>query len=482
MQPEQEEEAATKSWTVAAASHDDDVTICGGNLTQRQGFEREVWRTDVLEGRRSDSNYVKGMSSPSSCFPSSQAPRLPNIGAVCGELPLSAARPMADRNGTPEQDEPVPISDNTNSRSTEFDDMYAFSDDPVDEFARDLHEELAKDSPGEFENDLDTDVTPEYSPEPQDEPGRPFLGLGENQGRMMQEIRHRMRDMERRLQDRLARKNRRMRSESRERSRTSSRTRRKSRSPQRRAEDRGHVIMGRTPFVAAIRRSRLPKNFDKPTDLKYDGTTDPQDHLDAFEARINLERGVAFKDLQTFRRNSYPILPQAEPRQNTRYPYLGLSKGLVNQFESISTGSIKAVANVDPWNQGVLSYTFVAGLAEGDFRRHLTTKDVKTMEEIQKVALKYMRDEDVRKVVSSKRKTPTGTPQKVANTGNQVNLLRSPISKGEKFSSYTLLKGTISEIYHQISHRGILPKPWQIKARANANKAHFCDYHKVHGH
>ncbi|RYQ88415.1 hypothetical protein Ahy_B09g095620 [Arachis hypogaea] len=50
-----------------------------------------------------------------------------------------------------------------------------------------------------------------------------------------------------------------------------------------------HTIMGATPFTERILRAKLPKGFDKPTDMKYDGTKDPQEHLMAFEARMNLE-------------------------------------------------------------------------------------------------------------------------------------------------------------------------------------------------
>nr|XP_025647775.1 uncharacterized protein LOC112742761 [Arachis hypogaea] len=50
-----------------------------------------------------------------------------------------------------------------------------------------------------------------------------------------------------------------------------------------------HIIMGATPFTERILRAKLPKGFDKPTDMKYDGTKDPQEHLTAFEAIMNLE-------------------------------------------------------------------------------------------------------------------------------------------------------------------------------------------------
>ncbi|RYR62691.1 hypothetical protein Ahy_A04g020412 [Arachis hypogaea] len=50
-----------------------------------------------------------------------------------------------------------------------------------------------------------------------------------------------------------------------------------------------HTIMGATPFTEGILRAKLHRGFDKPTDMKYDGTKDPQEHLTAFEARMNLE-------------------------------------------------------------------------------------------------------------------------------------------------------------------------------------------------
>ncbi|QHO56020.1 uncharacterized protein DS421_3g70100 [Arachis hypogaea] len=49
------------------------------------------------------------------------------------------------------------------------------------------------------------------------------------------------------------------------------------------------MIMGATRFHRSILEVQLPKHFDKPTDMRYDGTQDPLEHLTAFEARMNLE-------------------------------------------------------------------------------------------------------------------------------------------------------------------------------------------------
>ncbi|XP_016168942.1 pre-mRNA-splicing factor 38B-like [Arachis ipaensis] len=159
---------------------------------------------------------------------------------------------------------------------------------------------------------------------------RPFGGTGDNHARIMQELRHRMQDLERRLAERERDQRSPERSPTRSRSRSRSRRtpspqyesestgervrpRRRSRDPiiyarheRRRASNRGNeeahrennesrrtargpVIIGATPFHRSVLEVRLPKHFDKPTDMKYDGTQDPLEHLTAFEARMNLE-------------------------------------------------------------------------------------------------------------------------------------------------------------------------------------------------
>nr|XP_025685562.1 uncharacterized protein LOC112786397 [Arachis hypogaea] len=141
---------------------------------------------------------------------------------------------------------------------------------------------------------------------------RPFGGTGDNHARIMQELCHRMQDLERRLADRERDQRTPERSHSRSRSRSRSR---RTPSPQvesestgergcarrrhdpviyakregrrttnrgdedaRREDDegrtntRGPVIIGATPFHHSILEVWLPKHFDKPTDMRYDGT------------------------------------------------------------------------------------------------------------------------------------------------------------------------------------------------------------------
>ncbi|MED6169314.1 hypothetical protein PIB30_020294 [Stylosanthes scabra] len=54
----------------------------------------------------------------------------------------------------------------------------------------------------------------------------------------------------------------------------------------------------------------------------------------------------------------------------------------------------------------------------------------------------------------------------------------------QKYDHYTLLKASITEIYQQISDKGILPRARTLRGRTqnSKNKTLFCDYHQGYGH
>ncbi|MED6213300.1 hypothetical protein PIB30_091830, partial [Stylosanthes scabra] len=99
----------------------------------------------------------------------------------------------------------------------------------------------------------------------------------------------------------------------------------------------------------------------------------------------------------------------------------------------------QVVREVNFWNQAVVALGFTFGLTKSEFRRHLVSKEVKSMEEIQKIALEYMRNEDTKAVNSAKRKNqPNFLPQ------NSSSVTRNPIPKAGKFHDYTPLNASIA--------------------------------------
>ncbi|XP_029146565.1 uncharacterized protein [Arachis hypogaea] len=253
--------------------------------------------------------------------------------------------------------------------------------------------------------------------------------------------------------------------------------------------------MGATPFTERILKAKLPKSFDKPTDMKYDGTKDPKEHLTAFEARMNLEgaadavrcrafpvtlAGPAIKwfnalpnrSIAGFHDITRKFMAQFTTRiTKAKHPISLLG---VTQKQDESTRKYLDRFNdecltIDGLTDSVASLCLTNGLMNEDFRKHLTTKPVWTMHEIQNVAKDYINDEEVSQVVAANKRqhnhTLHGNPAQRHNPPPRENQKDHPKPTNTscpprigKFSNYTSLTAPITEIYHQIVDRGIIPK------------------------
>ncbi|XP_072076812.1 uncharacterized protein [Arachis hypogaea] len=178
--------------------------------------------------------------------------------------------------------------------------------------------------------------------------------------------------------------------------------------------------MGATPFTERILKAKLPKGFTKPMDMKYDGTKDPQEHLTAFEARMNLEgaadavrcrafpvtlAGPANKwfnalpnwSITGFHDISQKFMAQFTTRiTKAKHPISLLG---ITQRQDESTRKYLDCFNdrclmVDGLTDSVASLGLTNGLMNEDFQKHLTTKPVWTMHEIQSIAKEYINDEE----------------------------------------------------------------------------------------
>nr|XP_025631391.1 uncharacterized protein LOC112726275 [Arachis hypogaea] len=244
--------------------------------------------------------------------------------------------------------------------------------------------------------------------------------------------------------------------------------------------------MGAIPFHRSILEVRLPKHFDKPTNMRYDGTQDPLEHLTTFEARMNLE-GVG----DEVRCRAFPVT---------------LAGPVFRWFNGFPQGSIYGPGEptrkyldrfndecleIDGLTDSVASLCLTNGLLNEDFRKHLTTKPVWTMHEIQTVAKEYINDEEVSQVVTAnKRHSSYNQPRQQGLGERQKEQAREegpskaprPFSRIGKFTNYTPLTLPIMEVYQQIAEKGILSKPQPLNDHTGGNKSLYCDYHKGYGH
>ncbi|XP_015938985.1 uncharacterized protein LOC107464578 [Arachis duranensis] len=275
--------------------------------------------------------------------------------------------------------------------------------------------------------------------------------------------------------------------------------------------------MGATPFHRSIVEVRLPKHFDKLTNMRYDGTQDPQEHLTAFEARMKL-KGVGDK----VRCRAFLVtLPGPAIRWFNSLPqgsvagFSDISRAFLAQFTTRIAKAKQPInllgvtqrtgeptrkyldrfnnefLEIEGLTDSVASLCLKNGLLNEDFRKHLTTRPVWTMQEIQIVAKEYINDEEVSQVVAANKQQPShNQPRQHGNGERQKEHARDGgpsktprlFPRIGKFTNYTPLTLPIIEVYQQIAEKGILSKPRPLKDRTMGNKSLYCDYHKGYEH
>ncbi|XP_016191587.1 uncharacterized protein LOC107632418 [Arachis ipaensis] len=241
--------------------------------------------------------------------------------------------------------------------------------------------------------------------------------------------------------------------------------------------------MGAIPFHHSILEVRLPKHFDKPTDMRYDGTQDPLEHLTAFEGSV-----TRFSDI------SHAFLAQFTTRiAKAKHPInlLGVTQRAGEPTRKYLDRFNDECLEIDGLTDSVASLCLTNWLLNEDFRKHLTTKPVWTMQEIQCVAKEYINDEEVIRVVAANKRQPPynqtrhyegGERQKEHARNGGPNKAPKPFSRVGKFTNYTPLTAPITEVYQQIAEKGILSRPRPLKDRTGKKKSLYCEYHKGYGH
>ncbi|XP_020963386.1 uncharacterized protein LOC110265007 [Arachis ipaensis] len=212
--------------------------------------------------------------------------------------------------------------------------------------------------------------------------------------------------------------------------------------------------------------------------MRYDGTQDPLEHLTAFEARMNLE-GVGDEFTTRIAKAKHPI------------NLLGVTQRAGEPTRKYLDRFNDECLEIDGLTDSVASLCLTNGLLNEDFRKHLTTKPVWTMQEIQCVAKEYINDEEVSRVVAAnKRQSPYnqtrhhdgGERQKEHTRDGGSSKTTKPFPRVGKFTNYTPLAAPITEVYQQIAEKGILSRPRPLKDRTGGNKSLYCEYHKGYGH
>ncbi|MED6172253.1 hypothetical protein PIB30_048300 [Stylosanthes scabra] len=152
------------------------------------------------------------------------------------------------------------------------------------------------------------------------------------------------------------------------------------------------LVDGHTPFSNWILRVQLPRHFVKQTDMKYDESTNPYEHLSDFEHSMICDGMIVEVKCQAF-----PITPT----------------------DWLATHSVPILCLTN-------------GLSNDDFRKQLTTKPVWSRKEMQIIAKKFIHHEEVSRVVATTRNPQIHTaPQVKSQPHNPRDNQRDSGFKGQ---------------------------------------------------
>ncbi|XP_025630720.1 uncharacterized protein [Arachis hypogaea] len=204
--------------------------------------------------------------------------------------------------------------------------------------------------------------------------------------------------------------------------------------------------------------------------MRYDRTQDPQEHLTAFEARMNLE-GVG-------------------DEVRCRAFLVTLAGPAIRWFNSFPQGSVVSFSDI---SRAFLAQ-FTTRIAKAKHPINLLGVTQKTSETTRKY-LDHFNDEclEIEGQPSCCRQQAAALLHSTqaarqwrkteghARDGGPSKAPR-PFPRVGKFTNYTPLTLPIIEVYQQIAEKGILSKPRLLKDQTGGNKSLYYDYHKGYGH
>ncbi|XP_019430077.1 PREDICTED: uncharacterized protein LOC109337537 [Lupinus angustifolius] len=272
-----------------------------------------------------------------------------------------------------------------------------------------------------------------------------------------------------------------------------------------------HSCGARHPFTPAIMTYPLPSHFHRPTNMdQYDGTADPQDHLDAFEASM------------LFHGASNPIMCRAFPLTLTKAAlqwFTRLAPNNINTWETLASifntrftaskeqprssytlsgirqGSNESIrAYLDRFNTEAMKvrtlspevavHVLVMGLHEGLFRTELAKYTDLTMEDLRAKAQQFINLEETHHM-HTHTEPQTHHPSRETKRPRPQDLPRDlpSLTKKAKYSTYTPLNASRSQILQEVlsTHLVQLPRPRPTKL-GPLNRSKYCDYYSMFGH
>ncbi|XP_020231712.1 uncharacterized protein LOC109812202 [Cajanus cajan] len=275
-------------------------------------------------------------------------------------------------------------------------------------------------------------------------------------------------------------------------------------------DDRHSVC--RHPFIDGIMEVPLPPTW-KPLNIeRYDGPSDPDEHIDAYITQINLytnEDAIMCRVFPTSLKGAalswYTQLPPrsvdnfntlvrlfsaqyatSRPHHITSVALSNLrqqdDESLRHFMERFANVSIK-IRNLNP---EVALHSMLMALKPGPFVDSLCRHQPASMDELRARAAGYIQMEEHAEFRNSVRDSITtrgesSSKEKPKNDFDQRSK-RPCQARGPRYDFYTPLNAPRVNILEEANHADMISLPPPAHNSANADKSKHCRYHRNHGH
>ncbi|XP_012858055.1 PREDICTED: uncharacterized protein LOC105977295 [Erythranthe guttata] len=247
----------------------------------------------------------------------------------------------------------------------------------------------------------------------------------------------------------------------------------------------------RSPFTIDILNEVLPQGVKISGLPQFEGTTDPQEHIEKFSAMADLYGPTdaamckMFRSIDTFARLSTRFTNQfAINKQYAKTP-THLFSVVQRDNETLHNyikRFVEAVHEVPSVGQDMLSGIMQQNLKPGRFKESIAGRPPGNLEELLNRAEKYVRIEEASTHAPPKRKRKDDR-QDNRRRDDRRPPLPPPSQPSSSYNRFTPLNARLTEILHVIEQRGLAEPPRPMQPNAKREKSdRYCRFHKDKGH
>ncbi|XP_068486801.1 uncharacterized protein [Phaseolus vulgaris] len=266
----------------------------------------------------------------------------------------------------------------------------------------------------------------------------------------------------------------------------------------------------RHPFTDRVMETPLPDKWKGFNRDRYDGTTDPDEHVDAYTTHMSLyttDDAVFCRVFPTSLKGSalswFTKLPAhsidcfetliakfdvqfatSRPHHLTSIALVGIRQERGESLRTFIDRFSKTAMSIRNLSPEVAMHHMLTALRPGPFADSLCMQPVTNLDDLRRQAAKFMQLEELREFRNNARAEASGEKKEDRERQGRSRTGRDQKrdNRGLRFSRYTPLNAERSKILQEALSAELIPSPRRALSPENADRNKRCRYHKNTGH